>query len=301
MIIHTDTKEKLRIFLNFFLSQIIIFSLFISILLYYFLFQDSTEKGHIIWLTSDYNFASLFVFYGIIAILNKLSTTISRKSVLVYNSILLILAGTIFLSGSRRAIFSMGALLSFLIVIQLVTLFRRNELLTKISSISRTFLFFIISIVILFFLYLYYTPDSFKNKTTYILGSSNSDLFRKKIAFILYRYSNIVNRNNTYTDIYNEIWDKNFIFSLDPENGWGKNIHKTVFPLEGKNVSIVPFAAKGYMIDSSCNVRIVDSKHISKTIIYSGQVDEDEYFQTSVFCYVSKDFNGDSSHETRAG
>lgn len=82
----------------------------------------------------------------------------------------------------------------------------------------------------------------------------------------------------------------------DPDSGWGSSVHKTVFPLSGKNVAIVPADAKGYMLDHSCNGSwdSVTNSCESYTLIKKLSVESRGTFKASVFCYVSEDFNGNN-------
>ena len=70
--------------------------------------------------SSDYNFVLIPVFFGMIAVLYNLIEpgTLFRKGVL--NLILLILSLPIFLSGSRRGIFTLSVILGTLIIVQIL-------------------------------------------------------------------------------------------------------------------------------------------------------------------------------------
>lgn len=84
-----------------------------------------------------------------------------------------------------------------------------------------------------------------------------------------------------------------YIFdSRDPDSGWGERIHKTIFPLTGKNVEIVPSDAKGYLIDSTSNEGSSEHHAFSFSLIGKSVVDITDTLYASVYCFVSKDFNG---------
>jgi hypothetical protein len=90
------------------------------------------------------------------------------------------------------------------------------------------------------------------------------------------------------------IWNQFYIISLESERGWYTRFNKTIFPLTGGNVEIVPPHEIGYVIDSSYDARIMHGKMFSNVCIKTLNVKKDEIFHVSLYCYVSKDFNGDS-------
>jgi hypothetical protein len=94
-------------------------------------------------------------------------------------------------------------------------------------------------------------------------------------------------------DYYNSFW-----FSIDPkdpDSGWGSRVHKTIFPLIGNNVIIVPNDAKGYLLDSTSNPSYDRKYNIceSYTNIVSLNVKEGERYLFSAFCNVNNNYNGD--------
>jgi hypothetical protein len=101
-------------------------------------------------------------------------------------------------------------------------------------------------------------------------------------------------RETSFSSFYNKIWTPAYDVK-DPDSGWGTRIHKTVFPLTGENVEIVPADAKGYLMDSTCNPYVENGNAYSYTELYliNQKVKENDTVNLSVYCYVSKDFNGD--------
>jgi len=81
----------------------------------------------------------------------------------------------------------------------------------------------------------------------------------------------------------------------DPDSGWGSRTHKTIFPLFGKNVGIVPATAKGYMMDSTCNATYYIESDLSEsyTIINRFISYKNQKFHSSVYCFLSDDYDGD--------
>jgi hypothetical protein len=83
----------------------------------------------------------------------------------------------------------------------------------------------------------------------------------------------------------------------DPRSGWGTLISTVVYPLTGDNVEIVPKDAKGYKMDSTCVGTVWNNNSYSSSDIsclFTGDTirNVNEYYTASVYCYVSKDFDG---------
>ncbi len=79
--------------------------------------------------------------------------------------------------------------------------------------------------------------------------------------------------------------------SNDPDT-WGTRKHKTIYPLSGDNVEIVPTDAMGYMLDSTSNASTWDNNAFSYTLIGNDSVSDGEIVNASAYCYVSEDFDG---------
>ena len=83
----------------------------------------------------------------------------------------------------------------------------------------------------------------------------------------------------------------------DPNSGWGTRTCKLVYPLTGKNAEMIPSDAIGYRMDSTCNASTWNNNAYSYTNIdrlFEGDMacTDLDHFYSSVYCYVSKDFNG---------
>jgi hypothetical protein len=151
-----------------------------------------------------------------------------------------------------------------------------------------------------FYYFTFHTSYLFKNKTIEFVGSKNIYATKERVAYMMCRYTSIVYPKYSYDNIFNTLWsasldprDHNLSFnSKDPESIWGSRVHKTVFPLTGENVNIVPPESKGYLMDSTCNADTWNGNAYSYTLIGKSFVDENDVVKASVYCYVSKDFNG---------
>lgn len=86
------------------------------------------------------------------------------------------------------------------------------------------------------------------------------------------------------------------ILKFDPNNPitWAGSNFKRVFPLTGENVGIVPKQSVGLMVDRGTQARV--SKNLAYNVNPIGKVkfkEANERVKTSIYAYVSNDFNGE--------
>ncbi len=292
------SKEKLDFFVLKLIDIIIFFSTAISIYLLY-------EFFHMYFIAAvvnrpkelsllDYNFALLPVFFGFFSILFKLSYQRPRNKIVFYNLLLLIFCMQILLSGSRRGLFLILLILIVLYVIFFISLFYRNQFIKSFASGIRSFLIFLTIFLLSVNLFIFGTPYLTKYKTFELLGVKKISTLQEEIARTCYRSMAIFNRKTTYSKFYTKFWSP--VFSpIDPDSGWGTRIHRTIYPLEGENVEIVPSDVKGYLMDSTCNADTWGGNAFSYTnsLFSINNIKDNDTVEVSVFCYVSDDFNGD--------
>jgi hypothetical protein len=93
----------------------------------------------------------------------------------------------------------------------------------------------------------------------------------------------------------------------DPDSGWGgERISTREFPLSGENSGIVPENSIGYKMDSTCDASTWNNNAYSFTNILclfqnDGEKEGNEIFYSSVYCFVSKDFDGTWAHLSAEG
>ncbi len=295
-------KKHFSYFIKKFIRFILLFAFLISlinILNFYYSFQDysflnldkltnSYVNGHS---HLDYNFALLPVFFGIVGgfyILKKTDTKMKR--LLVY-SLLITFTINIIISGSRRG---MSLLICFVFVLFIIFISKsisKDRDHTKLISFIG---FYLLSVLVLFmttYFLIFHTSYKFKNNSLRFIGVENIVKAKERITSVAYRYIAILDEKTTYSDLFKKIW----ISSLDPkdpDSGWGSRYHKTVFPLTGNNVEIVPDSAKGYYLDSTSNSNTWNNNAYSFTLIAINNLTKGSFFNVSVYCYVSKDFDG---------
>jgi hypothetical protein len=298
MTLASESADDLKKFYDRFIRYTFFFSLVICILLILSFFNvvksgnDLLSHSIIGSLSTDYNFVLIPVFFGIVAVIYFLRKPVPLWEKRMYNLSLLLFSLTIFLSGSRRGFILLAAITGILLLAQLYSFYLEPGSLRIIGINSRGFLISMFSMILLIWIFAFHASYSFKNKTLAIIGSEKSLSVRTKFAVAFYRYASILNRKNTYNELYDQIWFHDFDKSLDPDNGLGPAAFKSISPLTGKNVSIIPAGTSGYMMDNSCRVFIREKEAYSYTLFGAENVSEGDTVMASAYCYVSEDFNG---------
>jgi hypothetical protein len=90
------------------------------------------------------------------------------------------------------------------------------------------------------------------------------------------------------------IWNQCYISSFNSEHDWKSRLHKTIYPLTGVNVEIVPSFEEGYLLDSTCDGKLENGSVHFETYFQTLKVKKGDSLNATVYCYVSKDFDGDS-------
>jgi hypothetical protein len=293
------TTNEFEAFKRIFLELLTIFALIISLNGLFSLFNIFSVGGGLFskgissdltkeYISIDYNFGLLLVFFGMINIIFILVRTQSLTKIFLLDFLLLIYSINIIFSGSRRGIILLVLIFVLIAILQIFSLFKKNGFLKQLASGTR---YYIISLIILSLFCWAFTSKAscaLKNSALEFIGSKNLVATKAKIAIRFFKYSSVFDRTKTYSDIYNAIWSPGF-GPLDPDSGWGGKIHKTIFPLVGENVEIVPNGAKGYLMDNTCNADTLNGYALSATWISNDTVDENKILEASVFCYVSKE------------
>lgn len=291
-----SSRKKFDYFVSSFLNLIIIFAFFISILRVldlFDIFHYTNYFSNYDSLFLDYNFALLPELFGIVSISFLLTQPKSRLQKICYNLMLIFFYFHIFLSGSRRGLFVLVIISIIIIVALIINLFKKNELLRHYASNSKLFFLWLVLMPLLSYFYFFHTSYDFKSNSLKYIGTKSGYTAKKKITLNLYRYTSIFDKSLKDSLLYIKMWSVSFD-PKDPDNGWGvEGVYKIVSPLTGKNVEIVPFGAKGYLLDNKS--RFGNSEHhaYSFTIIGNSKVNKGDIVNSSVYCYVSDDFNGE--------
>jgi hypothetical protein len=289
MSIYIKKQEDFDYFKKNLIKLIIIFAIVISIY----------ELGNILFLFSyknlsidlDYNFAIIPIIFGMIGLLYYV---IHAKSIIrkfLYALLLSLFTISILLSGSRRGLLVLAIILGGLVLFQIISIRKTN---IEIKRLRTTFLFFTLTMLFLSFvsyLFVFHTSSSFKNKTLMTLGSKNLSPTRDRITKSVTRYVKVFNRNYTFDDVNKLLWTPGFD-PKDPDSGWGYRIHTTTYPLSGDKVEIVPEGAKGYLLDKTSGGIEWGGNSYMYTKLYTTKIHDSAIVEASVFCYVSRNFNG---------
>ncbi len=247
-------------------------------------------------LTTDNNFFILFSIIGIISIISGIEEFKNKTiflNIKVLSLMLFILSLNILFSNSRRGFL----LLLLLIIICVIYIYVRHK--------KRNNLFFVISIWIgsfmlfLFFLlgFMFMTQAQTKRNTLKFIGIP-VDYYKFVSSTMLFKYSTIF-YNPEYNDLFKIVWTEKYDHR-NPESGWGTGISTLINPLTGENVDIVPVNSIGYKMDSTCIASTWSNNAYSYTdisLLFQGDsIELYKNYCASVYCFVSKDFNGEWAH-----
>ena len=295
-------KDVLRFFIQNLILYTIYFALIISLLgllnFYTLALPDAlgregignflAEEATLV----DYNFALLPVFFGIVALFityQKASKRILRIAHYLFITLFIL---TVLFSGSRRGIFAFIVIYIILLAIQIIGLLKRQSTYRKIGPLSAYFLISTVLLYSLFFVFLFKTSNNFKTRSFKLIGLKSVEYVKTNLVSTVYSYSTLVSRDLSYYEIYDLIWPKQEFDPLDPDSGWGYRDHKTIFPLTGDNVEIVPNNVRGYLLDRFSNSETWEGNAYSFTLVAEDSLSQGELFNASVFCYVAEEFNG---------
>jgi hypothetical protein len=240
----------------------------------------------------DYNFALIPVFFGISGIL-YLSRNANNKIKIVSAYLLLILFSlNIILSGSRRGLLLLIIIFIILVLVKMILLIKNHKFIKDFHLSFRLFFISFISTIALLYLFFFNASHEFKDNALKFFGTKNVTIARFTISKNLFRYVSALNGKKSLTEFNEKLWT--LVFNPnDPETGWGSRIHKTMFPLTGNGVEMVPLSAKGYLMDSTCNSYPEKTYCDSYSLLTDLVVSNGDKFSASVYCYVSEDFDGD--------
>jgi len=240
----------------------------------------------------DYNFSLLPILFGIIILINSKKNSKNYSSTLLYILFLSTFSIRVFFSGSRRGAFIYGIIIGYLILLTIYRIAKKRKEDENLyyTDVNLKSAFILLCLPFITYLILLFTPQVIKEKSLEILGSGNKSAAMNKIATNIIRYGFMINIDNA-SDFYEKIWDP-IIDPYNPESGWGVRTHETVFPLIGDNVEIVPIGSKGYRMDSTCNADSWNGNAYSYSLVDRIKCNVNDTINASVYCYVSKDFNG---------
>jgi hypothetical protein len=300
MILYATTivlKEDLDIMVVNFIEVIIWISLIISVLGLYEYFHVYYTNQVILQSDSslvDYNFALLPVFFGMMSVMYKLPSINMKKRILLYNLVLFIYTLQVFFSSSRRGFIVISIIIVIIYISALFSLFYRRLYFKSFVKKIRIYLFTTTFFFFGLYFFVIHTSYNFKMSAFKYAGIQRINILQKDITEKCFRYWAMINKKTSYSSFYRDIWSPNSD-PKDPDSGWGTRTHKTIFPLFGDSVQIVPQGVKGYMMDNTCNPYTSDGNAYSYTdlFFYNMNVNQDDEVAVSVYCYVSSDFNGD--------
>lgn len=282
-------KEDLTKFIGYFFELIILFGFFIAFTgitsqlgIFKYVLDDSVKI--------DYNFAVLPVLFGIISGFYLLLTkNLSSYKIVILNIILYISTFNVFFAGSRRGIIVLVLIIITLIISQFLSLFKKNNMLKKISYVSKYYLLAIVITSTFLFFFSTKSSCSFVNNYFDIIGTKYITKTKRALTANLHRYSTIFNKTESFQDFYSRIWSTEFD-PKDPDCGWGFINGERYYPLHGEGIELLPDDAIGSFIDSSMFKSFVRKRR--NILINSLDVNKEDRYKVEIYCFVSDDFDG---------
>jgi O-antigen ligase len=287
---YIDREEELTFFVNSLVKLIVIFAVVISL----------DELGNVLFIFSnknlslqlDYNFEILPILFGMIGLLHFINKAKSIIAEFLYGLLLSIFAISIIISGSRRGMIVLATVLALLIILQIFFAGKKDHVIKKLRTSLSFFALGMLLFASLSYLFIFHTSSSFKNRALMALGTKNLYAAKDRITTSATRYAIAFNRNYTFEDVHQLLWSP-FFDPKDPDSGWGYRNHTTSYPLSGDNVEIVPAGARGYLLDQASGAIEWGGNSYTFTKLYTTKIPDSEKVEASIYCYVSKDFNGD--------
>jgi hypothetical protein len=294
ILVFADDTNDLKTIQNYFLYLIMAFALIISVqrihaYLYLNSYHDAilyNESGEV-----DHNFALLPVFFGMAGCVYFLLRETKGTKILIYNLLLFICSVNVSLSGSRRGIVIFLLFYLAVLLLQLWGLLGNSKEIKRIAKNSIGYFSSFSLLIILIVFIILKTSIYFKNNILEGLGVNNKAYTKIRISQTILSYSHFIKQDLNADYIYAKIWHPVFD-PKDPDAGTGNGNYKVIMTLSGENVEIVPKGSKGYLLDKTC---IGDSSLTHAyyfNLINASDVAADDSVLTSVYCYVSEDFNG---------
>jgi hypothetical protein len=298
-----SSRSKLNIFVSNLVFNILVFSILIAIIntyvfielqkhLSYYPANNYHKDLYIGSLLIDNNFALLPVFFGIVILIFKLNKNITRIERIGYNLILLFFSLHILLSSSRRGLIVLVIFILFLIIIRLCVFVNKCLIVKTLVSNIRLYYLSIFIIPVFLVSFVRFGSYDFKVKSLKFIGIDNVSSLKTFITSTLYGHVSRFKKDISYYQFNKVLWSTTFN-PKDPDNGWGFGYYKTIYPLQGVNVNMVPEGSIGYLLDNSCSIGNSNHHAYSSTLIYTNRVSDNNIVNASVYCYVDTNFNGD--------
>lgn len=298
LFLFVNNEDRFYEFTRIFCVQFIYFSSFIGVLgLTKFWFQLKGYELSFLGLygtslTKDYNFYVLLSFIGIISILFGLTFFTDKISFFkdyIFSLLILIFSLNIMLSYSRRGLVLLLVIVGLSVILLFYWYHKKKRIFKIVTFYLSSFLFFSLTLGLFTFL-----PNSIKRNTLNKLGITAKS-YKYFASTLLHRYSTIFS-NNEYSYFQKIVWDEK-PDPFNPDPGWNLRKSTLIFPLSGENVEIVPENSIGYKMDSTCNATTWDNNAYSFTTVTDIFNDDkipskNEFLYASVYCFVSKDFDG---------
>lgn len=293
-----NTERQIKTALSNLVDWVIMLSAFIAVVWIFDFFSIYLPNNDGVRLLDyqivDYNFATIPALFGIVSILLKLPGPITKAKQYLLTFLLLLLYFQVFLSTSRRSFIIAITISIVVFVVYVISFFVRKGWISNFARSITPFLLIIVAIVLSGYLFVKQTTYDYKTVLFKKMGIVNGIALTDEITEKYLKFINIFDPKKTISELYEEIWAPN-LDPKDPESGWGRKIHKTIYPLSGKNSNLIPEGVKGYLMDNTCNAYFFEGNSYSITNVdmETHSALENDTVKSTIFCFVSEDYDGD--------
>ncbi len=238
----------------------------------------------------DDNFYTLVGAVGMLFIIPRLFKNQNRLKRIAYQLALYVIALSSLLATSRRGGIISFTLFGFYFITTLVSLFYRFK--SNHHLLRSTWLFIILMLGSMVTWYvLLFRVDTLKRNRWLMESSFNRVEMNTYINFQVLSYESIFRGKTTYNEVSEQLWATTFDPRY-PYSGWATGSYSLVDHLPQHGLSKVPSDAIGAQIGRGSSLTNWNGKALYYSKLFDVSNAENKRYLSSVYVYVSPDFNG---------
>jgi len=243
-------------------------------------------------LSADDNFFTLLCLLGVVFVLPYAFSQLSKTNRVWLQVAVYLLVVNIFLATSRRGLIIGSLFLTGAVLLWVVSWMHKTE---RLSCFRRNTTLLILFIGLTFGGYYYFVfRVSALERNQWLANSRfNKEEFNTYLNLLTLNGQSIFKGNAQYTDVSDKIWQTTFDPRY-PYTGWARGNYELVKKFPGVNAEIVPKGALGARIDKNAKAYTGKDYAYYLSKLFDGELAEDKRCISSVYCFVSEDFNGSS-------
>lgn len=240
----------------------------------------------------DDNFFTLVCVVGILIATTYLFKDLKRWQGVVLQLTLWVLVVNIMLATSRRGLIIGSLFLAGAVLLWVVSWMHKTERLRCFRRNTTLFILFTGLSFLGYYQFVFRTSALERNK--WLANSRfNKEEFSIYLNLLTLNGQSIFKGNAVYDEVRKQIWQTEFDPRY-PYTGWASGNYELVEELQGRNAEFVPKDALGAKIDKNTKAYTGKDYAYYQSKLFDGELVEGKRYISSVYCYVSEDFNGSS-------